>query len=517
MQGSKNSHCCKVGIYVRESRDDNGENYETIETQRDLLVDHIKKQNLGELVRIYIDDNVSGSGFERKGITQLKEDIMSGNIELLVIKDLSRLGRNNAKTLLFLDFLEEYGARVITADGRYDSLKDNETVGIETWFNERYVRDISKKIRTNLRFKIEKGEYLGHAPYGYIKSTIEKNRLCINNCTVPIVKDIYKLYREGYGYEYIARLLNSKRILPPSGGALNLWNAVAVQRILCNRVYIGDTVQGVSEKISFKSKKTRRLPQSRWVITENTHEAIIAREEFEAIQEIRSSRKSGKEQCGSTPHLLRGILACGGCASAMFARVRKNRPTGYICANYGRNGKGLCTSHHVSESFVCGILMDELMALFEDSEICHKGAMLLERELCKSNNSLGELAKLERQLQVKQRQQETLYLDRLEDRISEQLFTRMNTGLENGIFQMQQEIERLKAQKVEILDAAEIMEQALKGLKGNGLTREIVNLMVERITVYDAGDDMSGLDLPGRQGEPQGCGRVLVVEFRCGR
>jgi len=105
----------------------------------------VKKNGLGEIKSIYIDDNVSGSGFERRGIYELKRDVMEGKINLLVLKDLSRLGRNNAKTLLFLDFLEENGVRVVTFDGRYDSLKDNDIVGIETWFNERYILDIQEK------------------------------------------------------------------------------------------------------------------------------------------------------------------------------------------------------------------------------------------------------------------------------------------------------------------------------------------------------------------------------------
>lgn len=165
MKPTPNAEKFRIGIYVRESRDDNEENIETIETQRDLLYDFVLRNNLGEVYTVYIDDNVSGSIFERDGIKQLKADILEKKVNMLVAKDLSRLGRNNAKTLLFLDFLEEYGVRVLTFDGKYDSLKDNDTVGIETWFNERYVRDISKKIRTNLRFKIEKGEYIGHATF----------------------------------------------------------------------------------------------------------------------------------------------------------------------------------------------------------------------------------------------------------------------------------------------------------------------------------------------------------------
>ncbi|MDP4182045.1 MAG: recombinase family protein, partial [Bacillota bacterium] len=120
------------------SRDDNEENYETIETQRDLLIDYVKQNSMGEVTGIYVDDNVSGTGFEREGLKKLEQDVKSKSIDILLLKDLSRLGRNNAKTLLFLDFLDEYGIRVLTADGRYDSVKDNDMVGIETWFNERY-------------------------------------------------------------------------------------------------------------------------------------------------------------------------------------------------------------------------------------------------------------------------------------------------------------------------------------------------------------------------------------------
>ena len=128
----------RVGVYVRESRDDKQQNYETIETQRDLLIDFVEKNGLGEVKSIYIDDNVSGSKFDREGLSKLKADVVNQNLDLLVLKDLSRLGRNNAKTLLFLDFLEEHGVRVVTHDGRYDSEKDNDTVGIDTWYNELY-------------------------------------------------------------------------------------------------------------------------------------------------------------------------------------------------------------------------------------------------------------------------------------------------------------------------------------------------------------------------------------------
>ncbi|MDD4496322.1 MAG: recombinase family protein, partial [Eubacteriales bacterium] len=207
----------RIGIYVRESRDEQGENYETIETQRDLLLHFAEEKYKGNVYAIYIDDNVSGSGFDRDGIRQLKHDVQSGSVNLLLLKDLSRLGRNNAQTLLFLDYLEEYGVRVLTFDGRYDSNRDNDTVGIETWVNERYIRDISRKIRTNMHFKIQRGEYLGTAPYGYVKSPNIKNRLCIDEQKAVVVREMFDLYVEGTGCSEIARHLNAKGYAAPSG------------------------------------------------------------------------------------------------------------------------------------------------------------------------------------------------------------------------------------------------------------------------------------------------------------
>lgn len=127
---------------------------------------------------------------------------------------------------------------------------------------ERYIRDISKKIRANLRFKIEQGEYIGNAPYGYVKSINEKNKLAVDARTAPVVKEIFGLYKKGYGYAAISNMLNQKGYPSPSSKNSDIpitpWNQVAVQRILCNRVYIGDTVQGVSEKINFRTKKNKK-------------------------------------------------------------------------------------------------------------------------------------------------------------------------------------------------------------------------------------------------------------------
>lgn len=475
-----------VGIYVRESRDENGENYETIETQRDLLVDFVNRSKLGKIYKIYMDDNASGAAFNRAGIEALKEDVTGSVINMIILKDLSRLGRNNAKTLLFLDFLEENGIRVMTFDGRYDSLKDNDTVGIETWFNERYIRDISKKIRTNLKFKIQKGEFLGKAPYGYRKSESCKNSLVVDDAEARVVKKIFEMYAEGYGYRSIANYLNDKEYCPP-GYKLKTgyvkWNPAAIGRILSNRVYTGDTVQGVSEKISFKSKKTRRLPQDKWVVTQNTHQPIIGKDEFEKIQILvhsRTTRPHKKEL-----HLFKGLIYCGECGSLLYARTRKDRPLGYVCGSYAKNGKSVCSSHFIREDELVNVIYEEIIKLFTDRGLVEKvNASINKAREYDCSSTYMSLSKLEQLIKTKRKQQDILYTDRLEGRISQQLFERMNSNLEKSIELVERDIAFAHKKACTVNNQDAIME-ALDIFKNTGLKRDIIKLAVEKITVFD--------------------------------
>lgn len=486
-----------IGIYVRQSRDENDENLETIETQKRLLIDFVMKNRLGTIYKTYVDDNVSGSGFERQALNELKKDVLACNINLIVLKDLSRLGRNNAKTLLFLDFLEEYGVRVITSDGRYDSIKDNETVGIETWFNERYIRDISKKIRANLRFKIEQGEYIGNAPYGYVKSIKEKNKLVIDTRTAPVVKEIFSLYKKGYGYAAIANILNEKGYPSPSSKNSDVpitpWNQVSVQRILCNRVYIGDTVQGVSEKISFKNKKTRRLPFEKWIITTNTHEPIIDTVDFEDVQRIRAKKRSNLGYNRNTSHLLSNLIFCGKCGKTMYVRVRKDRPVGYICSSYAKKGCNECSSHYVSEQVIVDVITRELLDMLTNKAIIDRFCLKCEDIDDREHQIKEKIQKVEQQIIVKQKQQDIIYCDRLEGKISEQLFARMNQGIESRINMLNQELQKLKEEQNKQIDKLHVIDNFINKIKTQGINKNIIDLMVNRIVVYDSNDNIEAM------------------------
>jgi site-specific DNA recombinase len=499
----------KVAVYVRESRDDAGENFETIETQKELLLDFAKSSRPDQECSVYIDDNVSGSAFDRPGLELLKKDAAEGRIDTLLLKDLSRLGRNNAKTLMLIDFFEECGVRIITLDGKYDSLKDNDTVGIETWFNERYVRDISKKIRASLRFKISRGEYIGHAPYGYKKSDLQRNKLVVDRQAAEVVKEIFRLYAKGFGYASIAAMLNEKGIPSPGGGR---WNHVTVGRITGNRVYVGDTVQGISERISFKSKKARALPQEDWVITENTHEAIIPREVFLEIQKLKEERRKIRMPHKKKLHLLRGMVYCGDCGSMMYARI-KSTGVAYICSNYFRKGRKSCKSHLIYEADILEYVLNELEAKISDRACLERFAQMRKSDDIEPEWVSTRLKKLEKQLSAKFRQQELIYMDRLEGRITVEFFEKQYKLAEERIAVLKDEIEALKRS---ISFAGKEDEDAVNGkivgnimdwLRSGAIDNHILKSFVKKITV------MENMNETGQKTNSEGRGTVFV-EFR---
>jgi DNA invertase Pin-like site-specific DNA recombinase len=412
---------------------------------------------------------------------KLKEDVFNGRINLLLLKDLSRLGRNNAKTLQWIDFLEEYGIRILTADGRYDSVLDNDTVGIETWANERYIRDISRKIRSCLHFKIRRGEYLGKAPFGYKKSESERNRLVADGGEAETVRLIYRLYRSGKGYTAIAKYLDSRGC--PSPGRTG-WNRISVRRVLCSDVYIGNTVQGVSEKISFKSKKTRRLPKTEWVITEGTHQGIVSPEEFLEVQRLRQQKNTGGDLHKGDIHVLTGIIRCGGCGSGMYARSRTGG-VGYVCGSYARNGSTACSSHFVYEEQICRYIGCELSKIFMNDKDRILLAEKLEEWLNSSGGPKESHDELQRKIEACRRKHEILYRDRLEGVISPELFGRMNRKLEERLAIFCEEMELSVDKRTGMERSLELVGEALENLSNGWLSNEIVRLAVRSITVFD--------------------------------
>ena len=337
----------RVVIYCRESRDDYGENYERIETQRDLLVKYCKGHGYTNIVDIIMDDDKSGTDFSR--FDDIRNRAKNKEIDVIVFKNSARLGRNQKEALDFVEYLEEQGVEIIFEDEQYNE----EMFGLYAWFNERRARDDSKNIRRNLRHKIEEGDLLVKAIYGYDKVG---KQLVINSETAPVVQEIFELYSKSWGYQKIATHLNKKGIPTPSQsrGFANAkqtanWKAQHIVRILDDRRYIGDYVGGHTEKVSFKSKKTIVKPQAEWTILENHHEPIIDKKLFEKVQKIRKKRKKESDKYNNgfkfvdvENNLYSGLLYCGRCGTPMYKRKgntgTRKRPDSYLCKKYSNEG-----------------------------------------------------------------------------------------------------------------------------------------------------------------------------------
>lgn len=268
----------RVIIYCRESRDDYGEKFERIETQRDILIQFCKEKRLFNIIKIIMDDDKSGTDFKR--FNEIKMMAKKGEFDVIVFKNSSRLGRNQIESLQLVQYLECYGIEILFEDEKYDE----ELFGLYAWFNERRARDDSKNIRRNLRHKMEEGKLIIKPIYGYDK--VDK-KLIINNKTAPIVKKIFSLYISKKSYKEIADYLNKKRVPTPSKSReysncriASKWNRQHIERIIKDVRYTGTYVGGRTEKISFKSKKIRIKNESEWFIMEDNHEAIVSKEIF---------------------------------------------------------------------------------------------------------------------------------------------------------------------------------------------------------------------------------------------
>lgn len=301
------------------------------------------------------------------------------------------------------------------------------------------------------------------------------------------------MYKQGYGYSYIARYLDAQGCPPPSiknsmYSGKSYWNPVAIQRILLNRVYIGDTVQGVSEKVSFKSKKTRRLPQHRWVITESTHEPIIDRNDFEEIQKIREGKLVRSQRHKGMPNLFTSVLYCGKCGSIMYARRRKNTPMAYVCSNYAKYGSGKCTSHYVYEDELLNILYEELKCALNNNDIIQKIKALIGDYAIRESNLSG-IDELEGIIEEKIRQQDLMYIDRLEGKIGEQQFLRINAEIESQINELKKEIIACK-NRYNIFGFNDA-DNLIKSIDVKDINLETVKLLVEKIVVFDKEDEVN--------------------------
>jgi site-specific DNA recombinase len=407
-----------AAMYLRLSRDDNdaaaassegvsmpcGRKKESnsIGNQRELIRAFIHEQQDMELYDIYVDDGFSGSNFDRPEFKRMICDIEAGRANCVIVKDLSRFGRDYIESGRYIQkIFPKLGVRFIALTDRYDSAQaDTSESGIilpvKNFINDSYCRDISTKVKSQFEVKRKNGECISpFAPYGYQKAENNKNRLVPDEYAADIVRKIYAWKIEGMAVSAIAEKLNALGILSPKeykkslginykGGFTSSkgshWSNSTVKRILTNEIYLGHMVQGKSEKINYKLKKSIEKPREEWIKVENTHEAVISEEQFRIVRNLLKTDARVSPVTGENS-LFTGILFCGDCGEQMIRRVNRYKDTRrvyYICST--KNRREGCSRHSIQEERLKEIAA-EMIRRYAESFLEEKKVFEKAREL----------------------------------------------------------------------------------------------------------------------------------------
>ena len=363
-----------AAAYLRLSKEEfsNEKESNSITNQKLIIDNYLEKNKEYKLVDYYIDDGYSGTNFNRPEFQRMLEDIKHKKIDVIIIKDLSRLGRNYIETGNFIEVIfPGMGVSVISVDENCEidssDYYGDDYLPLKNLFNDTYAKDISKKVRSSLIVKKYNGEFVGKlAPYGYIKDPKDKHKFLIDKNVSHIIKKIFDMILDGKSRREVADFLNDNDILTPSEylkintekdiTIMKKWNPEMVNSILRNENYTGTLFQGKKRKLNYRIDKKIKLDKENWIVTENHHEAIISKEDFDKVQEI-LDRKSKVNKDGSIDELS-GILKCKCCGSNMIKRTSKGKVY-YYCSNYYRTKK--CENNKsISKSIVEEFIKKEL-------------------------------------------------------------------------------------------------------------------------------------------------------------
>ncbi len=479
----KNAEIYRTAIYLRLSKEDsytlqqtNKFESESIINQKAYILDYLKSKPELKLCGIYIDDGYSGVNFERPEFQNMLEAIKNGVINCVVVKDLSRFGRNYIETGRYIErIFPLLGVRFISINDYYDSSKEQENLQtiilpFKNLINDAYCRDISIKIRSHLDIKRKKGEFIGaFTVYGYKKSENNKNQLVIDNYAAKNVKYIFKLRFMGLSNQRIAEKLNSMGILSPleykkQEGILYStvfqiyaqakWSASTVGRVLKNEIYTGTLIQGKESTPNYKIKKSIRKEEGEWIRIENAHEPIISKAEFNTMQHLlRIDTRSQNKVEKAAP--FSGYIRCADCKSNMVrksvtrkaeADETKKKYSYYICSG-NKKDKKYCSAHRVRED----TLIEAITYMFQKSLNCYFNseiALALIKYTIQSQNIIGSMEerieKLERDIERYTNLKINLYEDVRKGILSEEEYRQFKFKFEQKVNEAKRSIQQLK-------------------------------------------------------------------------
>ena len=494
-------------IYIRLSEADEGKSYESesesITNQRNLLMNFVKEKGF-IFVGEYVDDGYSGTNFERPGFTKMIEDIKNKMANLVIVKDLSRLGRDHVMTGYYIEnFFPENNIRFISLQENYDSAINQASNDSSTFIiacNDYYSRQNSIKIRSVLNDKRKKGKFIGSNPsYGYMKDPEEKGHLIPDPEYAPVVKKIFEMAANGVGLSDITSYLNDNKIKTPSSLKRKntnskmryneQWTISSVKKILKNRMYTGDMVQSTQTKVNYKSKKKKALPKSNWDIVPGTHEPLVDKLTFERIQG--NVKRTNTSVSNREKRLFENLLFCKECGNALTITYRKNHNYWTInCNKYARDPRRrLCEPHFMPYDKLEEALLEVVRTTCKNY-IKQINSKLLSKEIADKNSSKDDnkekIKYLENKIKEYISKIDMLYEDKFRGNISDVTYKRLSQETESLLNKTQLDLEKYKNTKNEGIKTKELEEyekriRELIDIKKP--TRELLQTLIDKIEI----------------------------------
>ena len=503
-----------TALYERLSRDDELEGESnSIVNQKKILEEYASKNNLTNIIH-FTDDGISGTQFDRPGFMEMMNGVNTGNIGCIIVKDMSRLGRDYLKVGQCMEILRQKGVRLIAINDNVDSFyREDDFTPFRNIMNEWYARDTSRKIQSTFRSKGESGKHTASTPpYGYIKDEKDKDKWVVDEKAAEIVRRIFNLTMDGAGPYKIAKILEADKIDIPAYHQKKLgyglhqsknfeypyrWCSSTIASILKKKEYLGHTVNFKTRK-HFKDKKSKYVSEDNWLIFENTHEAIIDQETFDNVQRIRGNVKRYPDGWGEY-HPLTGLMYCADCGSKMYVHRTnnyKNIPY-YVCSNYKKVPCGtLCPSaHRIKAEVVLNLIQETLKDiknyLDEDNEAFTRSIQneMEEKEKVEIEKQRVRLINNKSRIQELERLMCRIYEDMILEKIPSSRYEILNSQYETEQRALSKEIGDLELEisryENETDRVRKFMSLISRYENFDDLTNTMINEFVEKIIIHE--------------------------------
>ena len=504
----------KAALYCRLSVDDgNFGGSVSIETQKILLEQYCKDHKITDY-KFYCDDGCSGTNFDRPSFKKMLSDIDEGKINLVIVKDLSRFGRNYVEAGMYVQRFTDSNIRFIAADDNYDSLVNSDDLlfPIKNVVNEMYARDVSKKTKAAKKAKERDGQFIGSkAPFGYKIDPNDRHHLIVDEPAAQVVKRIFRLASEGVGYNKMAKIFREEKVLTPIA-YFNLnnpdyfksdywrkefdWHVTSIRAILNNEVYLGKLVYGKQRNKSMKSKEKVRNPKEDWIVVENCHEPIITQELWDTVHKILNAKhrpaKAGEVQ------MFAGLLYCSDCGHCL-TYSQKQRKDGsyhgaYSCWMYKTHGKEYCASHYITFDTIYElVLIDIQRNLFQYRKNTDKFKSILSRKYQSDSQKQAEQITLEYEQKQKRCEEldkiiSRLYEDNVLGRIGDERYESMSQSYELEQVEIKKALPILKSKIDELKRQSDCADNFINVIKKytiiDKLDAAILNELIDKIVVH---------------------------------